>query len=83
MCTCTHVVAVVNCRSCCYLTLLNYFAAITSIKQWRAAIESFRAVITYGRLMKHVDISIPAAYIFVLSALWCSFVVGIACVSKL
>ena len=36
--------------------------------------------------MKHDDISIPAAYIFVLSVLWCSFVVGIAClynVSKL
>ena len=50
-----------------------------SIEQWRAAVGNFRAVITYGCSMKHDHIGVPATRIFVLSVLWCSFVVGIVC----
>ena len=49
------------------------------IEQWRAAVGNFRAVITYGCSMKHDHIGVPATRIFVLSVLWCSFVVGIVC----
>ena len=86
MCTCTHVVAVVNCCSCCYWLCLIILQPWPRLNSGGLLFSSFRAGITYGRTMKHDDISIPAAYIFVLSVLWCSFVVGIAClynVSKL
>ena len=50
-----------------------------SIEQWRVAIGSFQVVITCGCPTEYHDVGVYARRIFVLSVLWCSFVVCTVC----
>ena len=68
--------------SCWLFNLLDCFAGMISIEQWRAAIESFQVVITCGCPTKHHYVGVDATCIFVLSVLWCSFVVCTVCLYK-
>ena len=72
---------------CCYallqlavhVSLVNCFAGMISFEQWRAAIGSFQVVITCRCPTEHHDVGVYAKRIFVLSALWCSFIVCTVC----